>query len=80
MEEPTENETKEKWPTAKTISKIFKFISTFGVVICAIFKWAGILPGATIGEICGVWATVYGLGAGTIDTNIIIDKFRTVEQ
>ena len=38
-------------------------------------KWLGLLPNADIGEICIVWAVVYGLGAGTIDLNIIFDKF-----
>jgi hypothetical protein len=35
----------------------------------------GFLPGATIGEICMVWAFVYGLGAGTIDINLMCEKF-----
>ena len=64
---------------AKNISKIFKFVTTLGVVVCAVLKWCGILPEATIGEIVAVWAAVYGLGAGTIDANLIIDKFRAVE-
>ena len=61
--------------TAKTISKIFKFVSTIGIIVTAILKWIGLLPNADIGEICIVWAVVYGLGAGTIDLNIIFDKF-----
>jgi hypothetical protein len=60
---------------AKTISKLFKFLSAFGIIVCSVFKWIGILPGATIGEICIVWSVVYGLGAGTIDLNIMFDKF-----
>ena len=65
---------------AKTISKIFKFVATLGVVVCAVLKWCGLLPQASIGEIIAVWSAVYGLGAGTIDANLIIDKFRTVEE
>ena len=61
---------------AKTISKIFKFIAPAGAIVCAILKWCGILPQATIGEIGLMWSIVYGLGAGTIDANIIIDKFK----
>ena len=61
--------------TAKTISKIFKFVSTIGIIATAIMKWLGLLPNADISEICIVWAVVYGLGAGTIDLNIIFDKF-----
>lgn len=60
---------------AKTISKVFKFVAPFGLVVCAVLKWLGILPGATIGEICMVWAFVYGLGAGTIDINLMCEKF-----
>ncbi len=61
--------------TAKMISKIFKFLSAFGIIACAILKWLSILPDAGIGEICTAWAVVYGIGAGTIDANIMIDKF-----
>lgn len=61
---------------AKTISKIFKFVAAIGIIVCAVLKWVGVMPGATIGEICAVWTCVYGLGAGTIDANLIIDKFR----
>lgn len=61
--------------TAKTISKVFKFVSTFGIVICAVLKWLNVMPNASVGEICMVWACVYGLGAGTIDLNIMFDKF-----
>ena len=61
--------------TAKTISKIFKFVSAFGIIACAVIKWLGFMPSATIGEIVIAWAAVYGVGAGTIDLNIIFDKF-----
>ena len=73
-EKETESE-KENVLTAKKISKIFKFIATGGIVICAVLKWVGVLPDATISEVCTVWAVVYGLGAGTIDLNIMFDKF-----
>ena len=61
--------------TAKNISKIFKFVSALGIVVCAVLKWLGVMPSASVGEICMVWAVVYGLGAGTIDLNIMFDKF-----
>ena len=73
MEEQTEAEDKKL--TAKKISKAFKFIATGGLVVSAVLKWAGILPNASAGEICMIWATVYGLGAGTVDLNIMFDKF-----
>lgn len=60
---------------AKTISKIFKLVCGIGIITCSVLKWLGIMSGATIGEICMAWACVYGLGAGTIDLNIIFDKF-----
>lgn len=60
---------------AKTISKVFKIVAASGLVLCAVLKWMGILPGASIGEICTVWSVVYGLGAGTIDLNLMFDKF-----
>lgn len=73
----TEENEKEKGGglTAKNISKIFKFVSALGIVVCAVLKWLGVMPSASIGEICMVWAVVYGLGAGTIDLNIMFDKF-----
>lgn len=61
--------------TAKTISKVFKFTAAGGVIVCAVLKWVGILPNASAGEICMIWAAVYGIGAGTIDLNIMFDKF-----
>lgn len=72
-----EEKTEQAGISAKTISKIFKFVATVGAVVCAVLKWVGVMPGATIGEICSLWSVVYALGAGTIDANIIIDKFRT---
>lgn len=60
---------------AKSISKLYKFICPIGMVLCAFLKWTGILPEATIGEICLLWSVIYGQGAGTIDANLIIDKF-----
>ena len=73
-------ENAEKKLTAKTISKIFKFVSTIGIVACAVLKWLGVIPNATAGEICMIWACVYGLGAGTIDLNIMFDKFVGATQ
>ena len=65
---------------AKVISKVFKFVVAIGAVACAVLKWVGILPNATVAEIVALWAAVYGLGAGTIDANIIIDKFKGGEK
>lgn len=74
--ETTESEeSTKKELAAKTISKIFKFVSTIGIVVCAVLKWLNVMPNAAISEICVMWACVYGLGAGTIDLNIMFDKF-----
>ena len=68
----------EKKLTAKTLSKIFKILAVVGIIVCHIFKWLGKLT-AESSEICFMWAWVYGLGAGTIDLNIMLDKFRRSE-
>lgn len=60
---------------AKSLSKLFKILTGAGLLACSTCKWCGLLPNATIGEICMVWSVVYGLGAGTIDFNLIVDKF-----
>jgi hypothetical protein len=75
MADETTTTEEKKEMTAKTISKIFKFVAAGGIIASAALKWAGILPNATAGEICLIWATVYGLGAGTVDLNIMFDKF-----
>lgn len=61
--------------SAKATSKAFKWISAAGLLACAVLKWLGALKGADIGEICLAWSAVYALGAGTIDLNIMLDKF-----
>lgn len=69
-----ENTKEKKKLKAKTISKIFKFVSVIGLITTFIVKWLGVFN-AEAGEICLAWITVYGVGAGTIDLNIVIDKF-----
>ena len=71
MSEGTEN----NGMSAKSMSKAFKWIAALGIIVCAVLKWLGVMQGATIGEICLAWAAVYGVGAGTIDLNIMFDKF-----
>ena len=75
MEEQQIQTAENKLTSAKTMSKIFKVIAVLGIITCHILKWCGILN-AESGEICFMWAVVYGLGAGTIDLNIMLDKFR----
>lgn len=66
-------------PEAKTISKVFKFVSVIGIIACHILKWCGLLN-APSDEICAMWAVVYGLGAGTIDFNLMLDKFKKSDK
>lgn len=75
MEEEKTETKEEKITSAKNLSKIFKVISVVGIIICHVAKWLGWIQAETI-EICLMWAVVYGLGAGTIDFNIMLDKFR----
>lgn len=65
----------EKLPKAKSISKAAKLLCAFGVIATFAIKWAGILPNAGTGEIVAAWSASYALAAGTVDANIIIDKF-----
>ena len=60
---------------AKTISKAFKFIAPSFVVLCAVLNWGGVFAGAEMDEIMKVGFFIYASGAGTIDLNIIFDKF-----
>ena len=73
--ERSREEAKEGGMSAKSMSKAFKWIAALGIIACAVLKWLGVMQGATIGEICMAWAAVYGVGAGTIDLNIMFDKF-----
>ena len=75
MEEQTVETKENKLTSAKTMSKIFKVVAVLGIIVCHILKWCGKLTAEST-EICFMWAVVYGLGAGTIDLNIILDKFR----
>lgn len=64
---------------AKTLSKAMKILAVLGIILCHVLKWVGALN-ADSGEICQMWAVVYALGAGTIDMNIMLDKFRRQEE
>ena len=58
----------------KGTSKFFKFFCGGGLVVTMYLFWFGLLPHANLWEIGLGWAIVYGLGAGTIDINIFVDK------
>ena len=74
-----ESKKENRLTSAKSLSKIFKTIAVLGIIACHVLKWCGKLNAEST-EICFMWAVVYGVGAGTIDLNIIIDKFRKAEE
>ena len=73
-------EEEKKSISAKSMSKIFKVVAVAGIIICHALKWKGWID-ADSREICFMWAVVYGVGAGTIDLNIMLDKkYRRNEE
>ena len=55
----TKTEEKEsKILSAKTISKIYKFIAPIGALICFVFMWTGLFKNADVWSIGGAWAIV----------------------
>ena len=74
-----QRQAEERKLSAKTLSKAMKILAALGIALCHALKWLGVLN-ADSGEICQMWAVVYALGAGTIDMNIMLDKFRRQEK
>lgn len=60
---------------AKDLSKAFKIIAPLFAVICAVLKWTGVFVNITMSEIVGISSFIYAAGAGTIDINLMLDKF-----
>ena len=85
MENEEESAVKENLTTekkklkAKMVSLVGKIVG--GVVILGghILKWIGKLPSATSGEICACGFAIMGV-FGTIDINMMIDKFVKKES
>ena len=67
-------------PEAKSISKLYKFVCPAGALICTVLKWVGVMPQATMGEVVFLWSFIYGWGAGTIDINLMLEKFSTKQE
>lgn len=78
-ENSEQRQTEKRNLSAKTLSKAMKIVAVLGIILCHALKWLGVLN-ADSGEICQMWAVVYALGAGTIDMNIMLDKFRRQEK
>jgi len=73
-----EEKTEKKGIKAKTVSLWAKIIALIIVVGGHALKWTGVLPGASSNEICACGFTVMGI-FGTVDINILIDKFTSKE-
>ncbi len=59
---------------AKKVSLVIKIIAVIFIIVCAVLKWIGVFPNATVGEICMVGGTI-GAIFGDISINTAIDKF-----
>lgn len=65
---------------AKDISKVFKIVAPVFAVAMAILKWTGVLVNITISEIIYISCFIYAAGAGTIDLNLMLDKFTSRKE
>ena len=65
---------------AKDISKVFKIVAPVFAVEMAILKWTGVFPNITISEIIYISCFIYAAGAGTIDLNLMLDKFTSRKE
>ena len=65
---------------AKNISKVFKIVAPVFAVAMAILKWTGVFPNVTISEIIYISCFIYAAGAGTIDLNLMLDKFTSRKE
>lgn len=65
---------------AKDISKVFKIVAPVFAVAMAILKWTGVFANITISEIIYISCFIYAAGAGTIDLNLMLDKFTNRKE
>ena len=65
---------------AKDISKVFKIVAPVFAVVMTILKWTGVFPNVTISEIIYISCFIYAAGAGTIDLNLMLDKFTNRKE
>lgn len=74
-EETTEiKEEKEKGLKAKTVSLLGKIAGGLVILTGHVLKWLDIMPNATSSEIIGCGLAIMAC-FGTIDINIMLDKF-----
>lgn len=62
---------------AKVISKYAKVISAVGLIVTTALRALNVID-ISASDAAAVWALVYGLAAGTIDINIILDKIKEI--
>ena len=60
---------------AKTVSLIVKIVAVIFIVVCAVLKWLGVFPNATVPDICIIGGTITAI-FGDISVNTALDKFR----
>lgn len=65
---------------AKDISKVFKIVAPVFAVAMAILKWTDVFANITISEIIYISCFIYAAGAGTIDLNLMLDKFTSRKE
>lgn len=61
--------------SGKVQSWIFRIIAVVGIAVCGILYFLNIMPNATINDIVILFISIYAIGAGAIDLNILVDKF-----
>lgn len=60
---------------AKTVSLVVKIVAVIFIVVCAVLKWLGVFPNATVSDICIIGGTITAI-FGDISVNTALDKFR----
>lgn len=64
---------------AKSVSLVVKIVAVVFIVVCAVLKWLGIFPNATVSDICIIGGTITAI-FGDISVNTALDKFRKKED
>lgn len=64
---------------AKTVSLIVKIVAVVFIVVCAVLKWLGVFPNATVSDICIIGGTITAI-FGDVSINTALDKFRKKED
>lgn len=73
-----EEKTETKELKAKKVSLIIKIVAVVYLIVFSVLKWTGILPNATIYEICVVAGMITAI-FGDVSINTALDKFKKGE-